>query len=264
MGSLVLASIPTLSVLVNTCVKCSLPLIMSDTQEFDTLTLRNREVTETLSPLEDLGKNGGKNEEFDKLELRNRTVTEIYSPVDDLGQDAKDKRCNDANKSDKEEFDKLELRNRTVTETLSLVADLGQDANQENEKVNTNEANGENEKDPKVEGVNKKTEEDKDKYDTLELRNRTINEIYSPVEDLGQDVSEKKKEDPKTEDENKTNEDDTNEYDTLELRNRTVNEVFEPVDTLELRNRTVNEIFSPVSDLGQDNPDEPSAKKQKF
>merc|ERR1711936_759523 len=216
MGSLVLASIPTLSVLVNTCVKCSLPLIMSDTQEFDTLTLRNREVTETLSPLEDLGKNGGKNEEFDKLELRNRTVTEIYSPVDDLGQDAKDKRCNDSNKSDKEEFDKLELRNRTVTETLSLVADFGQDANQENGKVNTNEANGENKKDPKEEEVNKKTDEDKDKYDTLELRNRTVNEV------------------------------------------------FEPVDTLELRNRTVNEIFSPVSDLGQDNPDEPSPKKQKF
>merc|ERR1712215_501844 len=103
--------------------------------------------------------------------------------------------------------------------------------------------------------------------DTLELRGRTVNEIFSPVADLGQDTkneTEKKDGgDPKPE-ESKKNDDDGVQQDTLELRNRTVNEVFEPVDTLELRGRTVNEIFSPVSELGQDNPDEPSPKKQKF
>merc|ERR1712109_336400 len=71
----------------------SLLLIMTDTtaaadKEFDTLDLRNRTVTETLSPLEDFGQNGteenGKEKEdeteegekYDKLVLRNRTVTE--------------------------------------------------------------------------------------------------------------------------------------------------------------------------------------------
>merc|ERR1712110_401475 len=82
--------------------------------------------------------------EFDKLELRNRTVTETLSPVEDLGQDKKEtaeengKETNKENGDDKvngedEKYDKLELRNRTVTETLSLVKDLGQDKKEEEE-----------------------------------------------------------------------------------------------------------------------------------
>eukprot|EP00091_Calanus_sinicus_P001138 TRINITY_DN1108_c0_g1_i6.p1 TRINITY_DN1108_c0_g1~~TRINITY_DN1108_c0_g1_i6.p1 ORF type:complete len:116 (-),score=29.19 TRINITY_DN1108_c0_g1_i6:60-407(-) len=98
----------------------SLPLDMAETKhDYDTLELRNRDVTETLSKAADLGCN--QNPEFDKLALRNRLVTETLSPVADLGQDAKKDGVNG------EEFDKLELRNRTVTETLSPVDDLGQD-----------------------------------------------------------------------------------------------------------------------------------------
>merc|ERR1711890_217646 len=110
--------------------------------EFDTLALRNRDVTETLSPVEDLGQDKKKPEtngdaaEFDKLELRNRTVTETLSPVEDLGQDKKetngtangDDKEGTANGDDKEEeYDTLHLRNRVVTETLSPVDELGQD-----------------------------------------------------------------------------------------------------------------------------------------
>merc|ERR1711862_354016 len=91
-------------------------------QEFDTLQLRNRTVTETLSPVEDLGQNkkeeNGKEqdkEKYDTLTLRNRTVTETLSEVKDFGQDAPEKK-------EEEKYDKLELRNRTVTETESLVS----------------------------------------------------------------------------------------------------------------------------------------------
>merc|ERR1711936_1395547 len=91
--------------------------------EFDTLSLRNRDVTETLSPLDDLGQDENDPEEFDKLELRNRTVTETLSAKADFGQDTKKKNTkgkkNEGNET--EEFDKLELRNRTVTETLSPI-----------------------------------------------------------------------------------------------------------------------------------------------
>merc|ERR1712106_1303719 len=114
--------------------------------EYDKLELRNRTVTETLSPVDDLGQdpkdekaNGNNDEEekYDELELRNRTVTETLSPLDDLGQDAKvanggEKKVVANGKKVEEnieydELDKLELRNRTVTETLSPVDDLGQD-----------------------------------------------------------------------------------------------------------------------------------------
>merc|ERR1711890_75444 len=103
--------------------------------EFDTLALRNRDVTETLSPVEDLGQdkketNGdakkpetnGDAAEFDKLELRNRTVTETLSPVEDLGQDKKETNGT-ANGDDKEgeEYDTLHLRNRDITETLTSI-----------------------------------------------------------------------------------------------------------------------------------------------
>merc|ERR1712106_919556 len=129
----------------------SLPGIMAANDEFDTLSLRNRDVTETLSPLDDLGQ---EQEEFDKLELRSRTVTETLSPLDDLGQDAEVKSV-----SSKENFDKLELRNRTVTETLSPLSDLGQDAE------NTN-------------GTKEKMSSSNGEFDKLELRNRTIKYIY--------------------------------------------------------------------------------------
>merc|ERR1712233_50313 len=62
-------------------------------------------------------------QEFDTLELRNRTVTETLSPVEDLGQDKKEE---NGKEEDKEKYDTLTLRNRTVTETLSEVKDFGQ------------------------------------------------------------------------------------------------------------------------------------------
>jgi len=43
-------------------------------------------VTETLSPLDDLGQDV-EEEKYDTLELRSRSVTETLSPVDELGQD---------------------------------------------------------------------------------------------------------------------------------------------------------------------------------
>merc|ERR1719310_1800848 len=118
-----------------------LPSLAMANTEFDTLELRGRSVTETLSPLEDLGQdkqentNGatnGNDEKYDKLELRNRTVTETMSLVKDLGQDKEEEEeeegaAAEVTAENGGQFDKLELRSRTVTETLSLVADLGQD-----------------------------------------------------------------------------------------------------------------------------------------
>merc|ERR1712156_813600 len=111
----------------------SLLLIMTDTtaaadKEFDTLDLRNRTVTETLSPLEDLGQEK-KGEKYDKLVLRNRTVTETLSKVEDFGQNGteengkekEDETEEKEKEEDGEKHDKLVLRNRTVEETLSLV-----------------------------------------------------------------------------------------------------------------------------------------------
>ena len=125
-------------------------------------------------------------------------------------------------KSDDGKYDKVEIRNRTVTETetLSLVPDFGKDA-----KENGNEG--------EVTGQDPKPEENKMNDD-----DRTVNEIFSPVADLGQDTKyETEKKDAKTE-ENKMNDDDDEvQHDTLELR-------------------TVNEIFSPVADLGQDTKNE--------
>ena len=46
-----------------------------------------------------------------------RTVTETLSPVEDLGQDKKDNE--DEPDAKKQKFDTLSLRNRDVTETLS-------------------------------------------------------------------------------------------------------------------------------------------------
>merc|ERR1739838_954444 len=105
----------------------SLPGIMVANDEFDTLSLRNRDVTETLSPLDDLGqdaentngteeKKSSSNGEFDKLELRNRTITETLSAVADFGQDKADEPT-----SKKQKFDTLSLRNRDVKETLSPI-----------------------------------------------------------------------------------------------------------------------------------------------
>merc|ERR1712034_176936 len=79
------------------------------------------------------GVNGAAPEEkkYDELELRNRTVTETLSPLENLGQDKKEEKSssNGVNGATPgtNEFDELELRNRTVTEILSPVADLGQD-----------------------------------------------------------------------------------------------------------------------------------------
>merc|ERR1719282_1058642 len=78
------------------------------------------------------GSEAASEEKFDTLELRSRTVTETLSPVEDLGQDKKEKADDSSDK-----FDKLELRNRTVTETLSLVEDFGTEAKAE-EKTEKN------------------------------------------------------------------------------------------------------------------------------
>merc|ERR1719384_2062306 len=79
-----------------------------------------------------------------------------------------------------------------------------------------------------------------EKYDKLELRNRTVTETLSLVKDLGQD----KKEEEETE------------------------EGGEKFDKLELRNRTVTETMSLVSDFGknekEEDDEEPVTKKQKF
>merc|ERR1711868_262236 len=86
-------------------------------------------------------------QEFDTLELRNRTVTETLSEVKDFGQNQKEEDKNGSSKDDKngndaeaeaDKFDKLELRNRTVTETLSLVSDFGK--NQKNDDNDEPEA----------------------------------------------------------------------------------------------------------------------------
>ena len=90
-------------------------LAMADT-EFDTLELRGRSVTETLSPLEDLGQDkqvGGDIVVFGRNVLRR---------TDDFQENT-----NGATNGNDEKYDKLELRNRTVTETLSPVEDLGQE-----------------------------------------------------------------------------------------------------------------------------------------
>ena len=58
----------------------------NEENKFDTLELRSRTVTETLSPLDDLGQDV-EEEKYDTLELRSRSVTETLSPVDELGQD---------------------------------------------------------------------------------------------------------------------------------------------------------------------------------
>merc|ERR1719370_1336169 len=104
----------------------SVTTVLTMSEEYDTLSLRNRDVTETLSSVADLGqdkKEEPEPEKYDTLELRNRTVTETLSPLEDLGQDKKEEKI----------YDELELRNRTVTETLSPLEDLGQDKKDETE-----------------------------------------------------------------------------------------------------------------------------------
>merc|ERR1712025_998664 len=121
--------------LVFSCSPASLLLMMADTTdtaaapaeaEFDSLELRNRTVTETLSPVENLGQeskaeeNGEEEEKYDKLVLRNRSVTETMSKVEDFGQnqenghEEKGEEEEGEEEAEEEKYDKLELRNRTV------------------------------------------------------------------------------------------------------------------------------------------------------
>merc|ERR1712098_518976 len=183
-------------------------IMSAEETEYDTLSLRNRDVVEIYSPVSALGQDKAK--EFDELELRNRTVTETLSPLEDLGQDRQQEEGSkaalsgngeNASNSDPpvnpEDFDKLELRNRTVTETLSPVEDLGQDRESEKESS----------------PVKSKNPEKEEEYDTLHLRDRVITETLSPVEDFGQTPPAKKQK-----------------YDTSELRNRDVTETLSPMD----------------------------------
>merc|ERR1712154_559221 len=140
----------------STSIQSFLDIVMADTNgtaEFDTLELRNRTVTETLSPVEDLGQ--------DKKEKASDEDqgTETLSLVKDLGQDNKEEEK--AEEEGGEKFDKLELRNRTVTETMSLVSDFGKNEKEEDDE----------------EPVTKKQ-----KFDTLSLRNRDVTETLSPLE----------------------------------------------------------------------------------
>merc|ERR1711915_523281 len=119
--------------------------------------------------------------EFDTLELRNRDVTEIYSPVEDLGQDRKE---GDENKENEDEG-----------------------TQEESEEEEEEEDDAEDEEEESV-----SEDDDQEKYDTLHLRKRVVTEIYSPVEDLGQNPPHRQ---PK--------------YDTLDLRNREVTETLSPM-----------------------------------
>merc|ERR1711935_755832 len=171
-------------------------------------------------------------QECDTLALRNRDVVETLSPVSDLGQDTK------------KEFDELQLRNRTVTETLSPLEELGQDKKDKKKPEGNGDA-GNNGQD----ASNGDTPINPEDYDKLELRNRTVTETLSPVDDLGQDRNGED-----------SSEDEEEEYDTLHLRNRVVTETLSPVedlgqdppakkqkyDTLKLRNRDVTETLSPI------------------
>merc|ERR1711936_1011891 len=113
--------------------------------------------------------------EFDTLDLRNRTVTETLSPLEDLGQEKKveENVATNGTAEDGEKYDKLVLRNRTVTETLSKVEDFGQNGTEENGKEKEDETE------------EKEKEEDGEKHDKLVLRNRTVEETLSLVETLG-------------------------------------------------------------------------------
>jgi len=80
------------------------------------------ETVKDIAPVHEKQPLDTESEQYDKLELRNRTVTETLSPVTEFRQEALPV------VSDTEKYDKLELRNRTVVETLSLVSDFGQDS----------------------------------------------------------------------------------------------------------------------------------------
>merc|ERR1712096_396745 len=75
----------------------------------------------------------GDSKEFDELELRNRTITETLSPLENLGQDKKETKVT-ANRDEKKgkeydtlpirnkvKHDILALRNRDITETLTSI-----------------------------------------------------------------------------------------------------------------------------------------------
>merc|ERR1711971_1432748 len=158
--------------------------------EFDTLELRNRDVTETLSKVDDLGQDkpatNGDSAEFDKLELRNRTVTETLSPVDDLGQDKKETNGTDKTetngtsngdaKEGDEEYDTLQLRNRVVTETLSPVDDLGQDKKEQEVPESSDEPSKKKMKHETLTSIPAEV------HDTLELRNRDVEETLTNID----------------------------------------------------------------------------------
>ena len=149
--------------------------------------------------------------------LDTRALSNNTAGTSEYTEDETEKDFMDA-KSDDGKYDKFEIRNRvtaTETETLSLVTDFGKDA-----KENGNEGE-ENGQDPKPEENKMNDDDDEVQQDTLELRNRTVNEVLEPV-------------------------------DTLELRNRTVNEIFSPV--ADLGQDTKNETEK--KDAGDPKPEE--------
>merc|ERR1711887_61084 len=114
MGSAAATSHPS-----TTCLRLSRTSPIINLVNFGTVALSLVGTRILYSDFADLTEDTTTMAEFDTLALRNRDVTETLSPVDDLGQDKKEKETNgDAKKpetnGDAAEFDKLELRNRTV------------------------------------------------------------------------------------------------------------------------------------------------------
>ena len=193
--------------LVFSCSPASLLLMMADSTdiaaapaeaEFDTLELRNRTVTETLSPLEDLGQ-----------ETKVRKLDNLSQSGLELSWQAEENGVANGSVEEEEKYDKLVLRNRTVTETMSKVEDFGQ-----------NQENGHEEKEGNEE---EEEEEEGEKYDKLELRNRTVEETLSLVEDFGKN----QKDEETTEEEPDAKKP---KFDTLALRNRDVTETLSPLE----------------------------------
>jgi len=95
---------------------------VSPMQQYDTLELRGRTVTETLSLQANFGQNKdvtSKSPKFDSLELRNRTVTETLSLTEDFGQQSK----KDDSILEPEKI-KLQTRGRTRSQADSSPAPL--------------------------------------------------------------------------------------------------------------------------------------------
>merc|ERR1711971_190361 len=159
-------------------------------------------------PLEDVVED---EDEFDTLELRGRTVTETLSPLDDIGAEKKTssaKRSRSSRKSkssvtnhaaepQEEEFDTLELRNRVITETLSPLDDIGQEGIENGDEVQEKDDTVETEvtikrKSSRTSRASKisQSSASNQQFDTLALRNRDVTETLSPLDTVSEEETE--------------------------------------------------------------------------